>query len=62
MSDQLANAVRNIRTKEALMYLTTDRAITWPTSRAAVTNSSATWLNKLLAMTAFLNQVIKSVQ
>ena len=50
LTSHLSNAMQQIRTMEALMYLTMDRAIIWPTSRATIMMSSAKWPNKLAAM------------
>ena len=50
MSNQLANTVQHSRTMEALIYITTNGPITWPTDSAAVMNSPAIWPNKLAAM------------
>jgi len=52
--DELTHAnnqlTQRINTLELLMYLATDRAVTRPTSSAAIIESSLRWSNKLTAM------------
>jgi len=48
--DQFTQLTQRMNTLEMLMYLTTDKAVTRPTSSAAVIESSLRWSDKLTAM------------
>ena len=49
-NNQLAIALQRINTLEVLLYLATDKAVTRPTSSAAVLESSVGWSGKLVAL------------
>ena len=50
-NNQLASALQHISTLEVLLYLTTDKVVAKPISRAVILESSLRWSDKLVAMT-----------
>ena len=54
-NNQLAIALERINTLEVLLYLTTNKAVTRPTSCAVVLESSVGWSDKLVAMAMMSN-------